>query len=210
MLTLITITVMYYDEEDGPGFYIDMDDYSSLMTEESGRSEPGHYDKRAALFLKKALENDDRDGDGVSTLSNCLSYLEKWDGAEGTVTASEILSYVRGLRYMSDQELYRSFDWAAYPVETIVKGGGDCEDLAILTVALLHRAGYPCGILLFQDHAVAVAAIDRDTAGSEVLSPISVEANGITYQCLETTAEFPIGYTFGDYSESDIRAFVLV
>lgn len=69
--------------------------------------------------MKKALSDDDRDGDGVSTLENCLS-APRDACPSGPDFPSSVLSYLReNVTYVSDGELYSSFDWAAYPIETL-------------------------------------------------------------------------------------------
>ncbi|MGI9355700.1 MAG: transglutaminase-like cysteine peptidase, partial [Rhizobiaceae bacterium] len=47
--------------------------------------------------------------------------------------------------YRPDKDGYRSFDHWAAPSETIRQGFGDCEDYAILKMALLTEAGVPSG-----------------------------------------------------------------
>ncbi len=47
------------------------------------------------------------------------------------------------IRYRSDKETYRSFDYWASPSQTIRRGFGDCEDYAILKMGLLKKVGVP-------------------------------------------------------------------
>jgi len=192
-------------------FVIDEDDVSICQAEDSERTAMSSYDARADLFLKKALSNDDRDGDGVSTLNNCFKVLRDRCPSE-TDFPSFVLSYLQeNLRYVSDQELYHSFDWAAYPIETLSLKEGDCEDFAILFVALMERGGYDCGIALFHDHAVAMVATGCDTSFSvDGFSPLSIEYRGQTYYAFETTENCPSGYTLEEYSSADILSFKTV
>lgn len=179
-------------DEGGMSFVVDEDDVDICRSETSKRAAMGSYDKRIDLFMKKALSDDDRDGDGVSTLDNCLSALR--DACpSGTAFPSFVLSYLReNIAYVSDEELYSSFDWAAYPIETLYLRRGDCEDLVILFVALMERGGYDCGMALFHDHALALVAMECD-ASTELdgFSPLSVEGEGRTYCTFETTVDCP-------------------
>jgi hypothetical protein len=199
------------DDGNNVSFVIDEDDVSICQAEKFERAAMSSYDARADLFLKKALSNDDRDGDGISTLDNCLNAL-RGRCPSGTDFSSFVLSYLQeNFKYVSDQELYSSFDWAAYPIETLSLKAGDCEDFVILFVALLERGGYDCGIALFHDHAVAMVAVECDTSSSvDGFSPMSVEYGGQTYYTFETTENCPPGYTFEEYSSADILSFKIV
>ena len=109
------------------------------------------------------------------------------------------------IAYVSDEKLYSSFNWAAYPIETLYLRKGDCEDLVILFVALMERGGYDCDMALFHDHAVALVAMECDTSANlDGFSPLSVEDEGRTYYTFETTVDCPPGYTFEEYSSADI------
>lgn len=69
--------------------------------------------------MKKALSDNDCDGDGVSTLENCLS-APRDACPSGPDFPSSVLSYLReNVTYVSDGEFYSSFDWVAYPIETL-------------------------------------------------------------------------------------------
>ena len=199
------------DDGNNVSFIIDEDDVSICQAEEFERAAMGSYDARADLFVKKALSNDDRDGDGVSTLDNCLKALRD-RCPSGTDFPSFVLSYLQeNFKYVSDQELHSSFDWAAYPIETLSLKEGDCEDFVILFVALLERGGYDCGIVLFHDHAVAMVAVECDTPSRvDGFSPMSVEYGGQTYYAFETTENCPPGYTFEEYSSIDILSIKMV
>ena len=199
------------DNGNNVSFVIDENDVSICQAETSERSAMSSYDARANLFVKKALSDDDRDGDGVSTLDNCLKALRD-RCPSGTDFPSFVLSYLQeNLGYVSDQELYHSFDWAAYPIETLSLKEGDCEDFVILFVALMERGGYDCGIALFHDHAVAMVTVECDTSFSvDGFSSLSVECGGQKYYAFETTENCPPGYTFEEYSSADILSFKMV
>lgn len=51
------------------------------------------------------------------------------------------------IRYRSDQSLYGTLDHWATPAETMERASGDCEDLAILKMTALIRAGVPASSL---------------------------------------------------------------
>ena len=185
------LTVIVTGNDDQTRIEIDEDDYISFSSEDYGRITVSSYDKKAELFLSKAITDDDRDGDGTSTIDSCLKYISN-DAKDGNRLYEAILDFIHNeVEYVKDSVLYDSFDWAAYPVETLYHSAGDCEDLVILTVALLDRDGYDCGIALFKGHAVAMLALDEMSADGQ--DNIIVEKDGKTYWCLETTENCGIG-----------------
>ncbi|WP_426144040.1 cysteine protease LapG [Pseudomonas sp. DWP3-1-2] len=54
----------------------------------------------------------------------------------------------RHLRYREDDELWQQPDYWATPVESLIKGAGDCEDYAIAKYFSLRRLGIPSEKLL--------------------------------------------------------------
>jgi len=67
-----------------------------------------------------------------------------------------VLSFVQSLKYSNDS--ITGFDeYPRYPIETLVDGGGDCEDTAILFVSILRELGYGAVLLRF-DKAHHMAA----------------------------------------------------
>ncbi len=53
----------------------------------------------------------------------------------------------RRVAFVSDQEAWNETDYWASPLETLVKGAGDCEDYAIAKFFVLLAAGMPSGKL---------------------------------------------------------------
>lgn len=190
-------------------FQVDSEDLETVSNDGRGRMYmmPNHYQLAADNFRSKALFDDDLDGDGYSTVNEYLTYIEKQNGS-GKEIAPFVLDHIRSnYRYVEDRELYGWVDWYAYPIETIAKGAGDCEDFVILSTALLHRAGYDCGILVFGNHALAVVAMEPVPVGDvgEGYSPFSVTHEGKTYCAFETTDDCPIGYVSTVYVPENVR-----
>ncbi|AGA32274.1 transglutaminase domain protein [Thioalkalivibrio nitratireducens DSM 14787] len=60
----------------------------------------------------------------------------------------------RNVRYTTDQDLWGKNDYWATPLETLGKGGGDCEDYSIAKYVSLRKLGIPDSRLrLFYVHA---------------------------------------------------------
>ena len=106
-------------------------------------------------------------------------------------TVNFTASFVQNLRYEAE---VNEHEYPKYPVETLVDRGGDCEDLAVLTAALLHDMGYDAVLLKFappkEDDAGHMAA---GVAVTGMLKGQSYRFEGKTYYYLETTSEWPVG-----------------
>ena len=65
-----------------------------------------------------------------------------------------VASFVQSLQYKTDSETNDSFEYPRYPIETLFygNGGGDCEDKAIITAALLYSLGYDVALLRLPNH----------------------------------------------------------
>jgi hypothetical protein len=70
--------------------------------------------------------------------------LQAMAQANGYGTAEFILSFVQSLEYTDDQETMGQAEWPRYPAETLVDGGGDCEDKSALYVSLMQSS--PIGV----------------------------------------------------------------
>lgn len=74
-----------------------------------------------------------------------------------------VISFVQSLQYVSDQESKGALDYVRFPIETLVDGVGDCEDLSILAASILHEMGYGVLLVNLPEHlALAVECDDCD------------------------------------------------
>jgi hypothetical protein len=99
-------------------------------------------------------------------------------------------SFVQNLTYKEDV----NGEYPKYPVETLVDKGGDCEDMAILTAALLQAMGYDAVLIRFSPpkegdagHMAVGVAVTGVSGGR------SYSHDGQTYYYLETTSPWPVG-----------------
>jgi len=102
-----------------------------------------------------------------------------------------VVSFVQSLRYTAEEGEY-----PRYPIETLVEGRGDCEDLAILTAALFQQMGYDVVLLAFTSEmhmAVGVRVPSDSPCGGTAYA-----WNGADYYYIETTG---IGWTIGAMPE---------
>ena len=99
-----------------------------------------------------------------------------------------VIRFVQSLRYVTDKESKGEDEYVRFPVETLVDGVGDCEDMAILAAAILHEMGY--GVLMVQLPEHLALAVD---CGSE-LEGTYYTYQGTRYFYLEVTH---IGWDIG-------------
>ena len=120
----------------------------------------------------------------LASLANSLEEGAKRAGYDEWDTVNLVISFVQSLPYTSDKATTGYDDYPRYPIETLVDQGGDCEDTAILTAALLRQMGYDVVLLNYPNIHTAVGI-----AGDETVYGTYYEHNGRRYFYLETTGE---------------------
>lgn len=110
--------------------------------------------------------------------------------------AFNILTFVQScFPYSFDEDSLKVVDWPRYPIETLMDGTGDCEDVAILCGAVLARLGFSSVLFLYPHHlAFGVQAADN-LKGDYVLD----ESTGKKYYYGEATAK---GWRLGEIPSS--------
>lgn len=104
-------------------------------------------------------------------------------------------SFVQSLDYKPDSDINDSYEYPRYPIETLFNenGGGDCEDMSILSVSLLKKLGYEVALLRLPNH-MAVGVKLNETA----VSKYNFYIDG--YYFLETTNRGkPLGFIPKEY-----------
>ena len=96
-------------------------------------------------YAKYAISDKDR-----KILNAIIAKLE----GNGTKTeaAYDVIAFVQSLPYFRDDISTGYDEYPRYPIETLVDGGGDCEDTAILTAALLKEMHYDVVLLRLPKH----------------------------------------------------------
>ena len=97
-----------------------------------------------------------------------------------------VLSFVQSLPYTLDDVTTGYDEFRRYAVETLIEGGGDCEDTTILVAAILRGLGEETALIFTPGH-IAIG-VSGDFTGS------SLTYNGIKYFYCETTGT---GWTVG-------------
>lgn len=93
-----------------------------------------------------------------------------------------VISFVQSLQYVSDSLSRGEEEYIRYPIETLVDGIGDCEDMVILAASILHEMGYSVLLVMFPDHLGMAIRYDKDFTGTYF------EYGGGKYYYLEMTS----------------------
>lgn len=94
-----------------------------------------------------------------------------------------IANFVQQLEYISDIDSTGFDDYGRYPIETLVEGGGDCEDTAILLGKLMDNMGYDVVLVRLPEHMALGVREAEKFVGTYY------EYEGSRYFYLETTGE---------------------
>lgn len=90
-----------------------------------------------------------------------------------------VLSFVQSLPYTHDDVTTGYDEFRRYAIETLIEGGGDCEDTTILVAAILRGLGEKTALIFTPGHIVL--GVSGDFTGA------SVTHGGTTYYYCETT-----------------------
>ncbi len=118
-------------------------------------------------------------------LKNAAEYNE-FDYYE---TVNFVLAFVQSLPYTHDDVTTGADEYPRYPIETIVDGGGDCEDTSFLVAGILNEMDYDVCLVLLPGH-MAVGVYGSDTYPGSYYN-----SDGKCYYYCETTGE---GWEMGE------------
>ena len=131
-----------------------------------------------------------RDDDYLSTIIEEFDGIAAEEGYGETEVVSLVVAFVQSLPYSTDDVTTGFDEYPRYPIETLVDGGGDCEDSSILTSALLDGMGYDCILINPPEHVAVGVALDH----YGTYWPYE----GVDYYYVETTGE---GWEIGELPE---------
>lgn len=92
-----------------------------------------------------------------------------------------VISFVQSFRYVTDLASKGEQEYARFPLETLVDGVGDCEDMAILAATILYEMGYDVMLVTLPEHMALAVACDEGCEGTYY------EYGGKYYYYLEVT-----------------------
>jgi hypothetical protein len=143
------------------------------------------------------------DDEYLSTIIDKFDEIALQEGYGEEQEVNLVIAFVQSLPYTPD-EVSTSFDeYPRYPIETLVDGGGDCEDTSILASALLDSMDYGVVLISLPNHvAVGVAA---DAYGIYWLH------EGTKYFYLETTGEgWELGELPGQFQGESAQVYPII
>ena len=144
------------------------------------------------LRVTKLVTTDDPELQGIA---RGLKEVAKKKGYDYYETADFILAFVQSLPYVPDDVSTPYDEFPKFPFETLVDGGGDCEDTSILYATLMKILGYDVVLIGLPDHMMVGVAVRGEVPR---LKYYYVDAFGRRYLPAETTGE---GWRVGDAPE---------
>jgi hypothetical protein len=126
----------------------------------------------------------------VRVLTSEFDIIAVENGLSDEEKINVLISFVQDLHYVADDSTTSFDEYPRFPIETLVEGGGDCEDTSILMASMLRAMNFSVALVYFPYHmGVGVSTEGSGTGWSY---------DGKTYYYLETTA---LGWSLGKIPE---------
>ncbi|MCL2022744.1 MAG: InlB B-repeat-containing protein [Oscillospiraceae bacterium] len=114
------------------------------------------------------------------------------------------VAFVQNFDYQSDKKTKGVKEYPRFPYEQMYDKKGDCEDTAILLIAILRQLGYNTVMIEFSDHVMVGVAMKNEKVLKALEKRYRYVVNyyrldGKKYHVIETTAIAPIGYLPSEY-----------
>jgi len=139
----------------------------------------------------------------VIMLANELHESATEKGYESYDEVSFILAFVQSLPYTSDSVTTGYDEYPRFPIETLVDGGGDCEDTSILFATITLILNYDTIFISPPDHC-AVGILGKNLEGSYYTY------HDRTYYYCETTGEgWKIGQIPNEYKSVSANLYTI-
>ena len=97
----------------------------------------------------------------LQKIAKDLRSMARSEGYDTYDTANLVLAFVQSLPYVPDDVSTPYDEFPKFPLETIVEGGGDCEDTSILYATLMKILGYDVALVAYPGHMM-VAVHTKD------------------------------------------------
>lgn len=148
----------------------------------------------------------------VRRLANWFRAKSKEHGLAPLSEAENVVTFVRSIRYATDEETHGVEDYANYPIETLVETpkGSDCEDHAILAAAILHHLGHEVALFFIdlKDSAhLALGYVDSEE-GAGFGAPAKSGKYYAYYETVPTSNDHRLGDICREWLEELKRAEV--
>jgi len=141
----------------------------------------------------------------LKRLSHALENISKENGWDALTEANFILTFVQNIPYVSDYPSTGFMDYYKFPLETLVEGGGDCEDKSILLATILTILGYDAILFAMQiEYKGIYGHVAVGLNVEEKSGPFSIYLNdyysydGKDYYYMESTGEESLYLEYGE------------
>ena len=131
------------------------------------------------------------DDEYLSTILEEFDEIVLEEGYDENQRINLVVAFIQSLPYATDDVSTAFDEYPRYPLETLVEGGGDCEDTSILASALLDPLGFDVVLISLPGHVAVGVAVDA--YGAYWLH------EGTQYFYVETTGE---GWEIGELPEA--------
>ncbi len=145
----------------------------------------------------------------VQELAADLGEISREEGFDELTTLNFVLSFVQNaMAYLDDMQTTGFYDYYKFPLETLVEGGGDCEDKSILMATVAHDLGYDVVLIVMNITLAQTAghvAVGANVGEVNNSNPLSrylryyYVYDGKRYYYMETTASDSHGLVSGHY-----------
>ncbi len=163
---------------------------SAVRTERFWHDYAAHAQEPGSLALTSAIADE-------------VQRVARENGCGETEIADVVVKLVQHLFYALDDATTGLDEYPKFPLETLVDGQGDCEDVALLAAALLrHLAGVRSAVVTVgpaRDGHMVAGFVGLDVPGRDTVS-----VGGETWSVVEATNPFALG-EWGPDSSRDVR-----
>jgi len=153
---------------------------------------------RSSHDYARYVDNPD-DDEWINDLANDFVIAAEEKGWNEFETVSFALAFIQSMPYTSDTVTTGYDEYPRYPIETIVDGGGDCEDTSILFSSIVREMGYGTVLLWLKEdaHMAVGVSVSWELIDSwrQNYSITYYSHNGGYYAYCETTGE---GWELGE------------
>ena len=147
----------------------------------------------------------DFDRDYIRNLVQSFREGGRRNGFSDYQNVLNVIAFVQSLRYVTDIVSKYEENYVRYPIETLVDGVGDCEDMAILAASIMHEMGYDVLFVQMPNHLALAIKSSENLYGSYY------EYNGSKYYYLETTdTGWAIGQIPDEFRSNRVQLIPLV
>jgi hypothetical protein len=143
----------------------------------------------------------------VSALADALSFYSSHMEYQSYDEVSFVLAFVQDLPYTSDIES-RGDNYPRYPIETLLDGGGDCEDSSALFASIISNPdffNYGTALIIIDDHMGVGVSGSEGVGGTYFEVPTSPHR---FYYCETTGRGYAIGDMPDEYQGGTIKELV--